>query len=41
MNPIMRAMQLIAPRSPLREVDIPVPEPGAEQVLIRVHACGV
>jgi propanol-preferring alcohol dehydrogenase len=37
----MRAMQLVAPRSPLREVDLPVPEPGAEQVLIHVHACGV
>jgi propanol-preferring alcohol dehydrogenase len=41
MNQTMRAMQLIAPRSPLREVAIPVPEPGAEQLLIRVHACGV
>jgi propanol-preferring alcohol dehydrogenase len=37
----MQAMQLIAPWSPLREADTPVPEPGAEQVLIRVHACGV
>jgi propanol-preferring alcohol dehydrogenase len=37
----MRAMQLVAPRSPLREVEVPVPEPAAEQVLIRVHACGV
>ena len=37
----MRAMQLLAPRSQLREADLPVPEPGAEQVLIRVHACGV
>ena len=41
MSPTMQAMQLIAPRSPLREVEIPVPKPGAEQVLIRVHACGV
>jgi alcohol dehydrogenase, propanol-preferring len=37
----MQAMQLMTPRIPLREVDILVPEPGAEQVLIRVHACGV
>lgn len=37
----MQAMQLIVPRGPLREVDIHVPEPGMEQVLIRVHACGV
>jgi propanol-preferring alcohol dehydrogenase len=37
----MRAMQLITPRSPLRETDLPVPEADAEQVLIRVHACGV
>ncbi len=35
----MRAMQLIAPRSLLRETDVLVPEPGAEQVLFRVHAC--
>ena len=41
MSPTMQAMQLIAPSSPLREVEIPVPKPGAEQVLIRVHACGV
>ena len=37
----MQVMQLIAPRSPLRKATIPVPEPGPEQVLIRVHACGV
>jgi propanol-preferring alcohol dehydrogenase len=37
----MRAMILPAPRTPLRETDIPVPTPGPEQVLVRVHACGV
>src|SRR5262245_16316513 len=37
----MRAMQLVTPRTPLRETDLPVPELAAEQVLIRVHACGV
>jgi alcohol dehydrogenase, propanol-preferring len=37
----MQAMILNAPRTLLREVDLPVPRPGPEQVLIRVHACGV
>jgi propanol-preferring alcohol dehydrogenase len=34
-------MILDSPGEPLRAADVPVPEPGAEQVLIRVHACGV
>ncbi len=37
----MRAMVLKAPRTPLQEVDLPVPAPGPEQILIRIHACGV
>jgi len=37
----MRAMILEASRTPLREADLPMPQPGPEQVLIRVHACGV
>jgi alcohol dehydrogenase, propanol-preferring len=37
----MRAMILNAARTPLCEVDRPTPVPGPEQVLIRVHACGV
>jgi propanol-preferring alcohol dehydrogenase len=37
----MRAMVLSAPRTPLREVDLAVPTPGPDQVLVRVHACGV
>jgi propanol-preferring alcohol dehydrogenase len=37
----MRAMILEAPRTPLREADLPVPDPGPGQVLLRVHACGV
>jgi propanol-preferring alcohol dehydrogenase len=39
--PLMRAMILQGPRTPLREMDRPVPYPGPEQVLIRVRACGV
>jgi alcohol dehydrogenase, propanol-preferring len=38
---MMRAMVLEAPGRPLREVEWPVPEPGPEQVLLRVEACGV
>lgn len=37
----MRAMVLNTPGSPLQEVDLPIPTPNAEQVLIRVHTCGV
>jgi alcohol dehydrogenase, propanol-preferring len=32
---------LIPPRTPLREVDLPIPKPGPEQVLVRVRAYGV
>jgi alcohol dehydrogenase, propanol-preferring len=34
-------MVLDAPGRPLREADLPVPEPGPGQVLLRVRACGV
>ncbi len=37
----MRAMILEAPGEPLRSAEVPVPEPGPGQVLIRVHACAV
>ncbi len=37
----MRAMVLSAARTPLRLEDVPDPEPGAGQVLLRVRACGV
>jgi alcohol dehydrogenase, propanol-preferring len=37
----MRAMLLNAPGSPLQETELPMPTPGVEQVLIRVHTCGV
>jgi propanol-preferring alcohol dehydrogenase len=38
---IMNAMLLDAPRRPLRLAEIPVPEPHAGEVLLRVRACGV
>ena len=37
----MRAMVLDAPRSPLHEATVPIPEPGAGEVLIKVAACGL
>ena len=37
----MRAMVLATPRAPLREVELPPPEPGEGQALLRVLACGV
>jgi propanol-preferring alcohol dehydrogenase len=38
---VMRAMVLEAPRTPLREADLPLPAAGPEQILIKVHACGI
>lgn len=37
----MRAMQLRAPREALTAVELPVPEPGLGQVLLKVCACAV
>jgi propanol-preferring alcohol dehydrogenase len=37
----MRAMVLDRPRQPLRAADLPEPDPGPGQVLLRVRACGV
>ncbi|ALF52086.1 alcohol dehydrogenase [Nostoc piscinale CENA21] len=37
----MRAMVLDAPHQPLRLAELPIPQPNAEQVLIRVHTCAV
>jgi len=37
----MRAMVLDRPQTPLRFADLPEPSPGAGQVLLKVHCCGV
>ncbi|MEK6277612.1 MAG: zinc-dependent alcohol dehydrogenase family protein [Actinomycetota bacterium] len=37
----MRAMVLHEQRKPLREADLPAPEPAPGQVAVEVHACGV
>jgi propanol-preferring alcohol dehydrogenase len=38
---MMRAAQLLSPRTRLAIVHLPVPAPGPSQVLIKVSACGV
>src|SRR5215470_9758618 len=37
----MRAMIFSKPGQALQEVDLPMPDPGPEQILIEVRACGV
>ncbi|HXI82526.1 MAG TPA: zinc-dependent alcohol dehydrogenase family protein [Verrucomicrobiae bacterium] len=37
----MRAMLLETPKQPLRLKEVPVPRPKPNQILVRVHACGV
>jgi propanol-preferring alcohol dehydrogenase len=37
----MRAMLMDAPHTPLHLTELPIPIPGAGQVLLKVHACGV
>jgi propanol-preferring alcohol dehydrogenase len=37
----MAAMVLDTPKSPLRQARLPVPSPGANELLLRVGACGV
>ncbi len=37
----MRAMQLDAPGGQLRLVDLPCPDPGPGEILVKVKACGV
>lgn len=37
----MRSMQVAAPGKPLALVEIPTPEPGPDEVRIRVRACGI
>ncbi len=37
----MEAMVLEAQGKPLRIAKLPVPQPGANEILVRVHACGV
>jgi len=41
MTPLMRAMLLDRPGTPLRMVHLPVPQPGSGTLLIEVEACGV
>lgn len=37
----MRAMLLESPRAPLVARNVPIPEPGPDEILIRVRCCGV
>ena len=38
---LMRAMVLRAPGQPLEMAELPIPEPGPGEVLVRLQACGV
>lgn len=38
---MMKAIQVLATGKPMKLVEIPVPQPGESQVLLRVEACGV
>lgn len=40
-SPGMKALRLVAPHRPLEMHDLPVPEPGPDDVLIRVRAAGI
>ena len=40
-DPSMQAMLFEAPGQPLRLAEIPIPQPGPGQVLLKVRACGV
>ena len=37
----MRAARLSGPGAPLRIEEVPYPEPGPDEVVVRVAACGV
>jgi propanol-preferring alcohol dehydrogenase len=37
----MRAMVLQEQRKPLYLMEVPVPKPGPDQILLKIHACGV
>jgi alcohol dehydrogenase, propanol-preferring len=37
----VKAMRLLAPRTPLVAAEVTLPEPGPQEVLIRIEACGV
>ncbi len=37
----MKAVRLVAPGRPLEMHDVPIPVPGSDEVLVRVHAAGI
>ena len=40
-RPRLRAIRLTSPNSPLEAIDLPVPEPGPDEVIVRIEAAGI
>ncbi len=41
MTEYMKTARMVAPQAPLEIVDVPVPEPGPGEILVKIEACGL